>query len=107
MDDRITPAALVAILKHDWDSPQRDVVLDALPIAGVRGTLRNEFAGTAAERRVFAKTGTLAHARTLAGYVATASHGTVIFAFLVGDWNGDAAALRELRGKFLERLVGE
>jgi len=107
VDDRITPAALVAILKHDWDSPQRDVVLDALPIAGVRGTLRNEFAGTAAERRVFAKTGTLAHARTLAGYVATASHGTVIFAFLVGDWNGDAAALRELRGKFLERLVGE
>jgi len=105
--DRLTPSALVAVLRHDWDGPQRDLVLDDLPIAGVRGTLRDAFTGTAAEKRVFAKTGTLSHASTLAGYVATASHGTVIFAFLVGDWNGDAAALRDLRGRFLSRLVGE
>ncbi len=105
--DRCTPTALVAILKHDWDGPQHDVVLDALPIAGVRGTLRGSFAGTPAERRVFAKTGTLARASTLAGYVATAQHGTVIFAFLVGDFDGDASALRDLRARLLTRLIGE
>ncbi len=105
--DRCTPAALVAVLKHDWDGAQRDAVLDALPIAGVRGTLRGAFAGTPAERRVFAKTGTLARASTLAGYVATAQHGAVIFAFLVGDFDGDPAALRDLRARFLSRLIGE
>jgi D-alanyl-D-alanine carboxypeptidase/D-alanyl-D-alanine-endopeptidase (penicillin-binding protein 4) len=105
--DRITPADLVAILKHDWDGPQHDTVLGALPIAGVRGTLQSSFVGTPAEKRVFAKTGTLRHASTLAGYVATASHGPVIFAFLVDDWTGDAAALRDLRGRFLSRIVGD
>jgi D-alanyl-D-alanine carboxypeptidase/D-alanyl-D-alanine-endopeptidase (penicillin-binding protein 4) len=103
--DRITPRDLVLVLRHDWDGPYHDTVLDALPIAGVRGTLKSSFVGTAAERRVFAKTGTLTHAGTLAGYVATAKHGTVIFAFQVDDWVGDAADLRDARGRVLAQFA--
>jgi serine-type D-Ala-D-Ala carboxypeptidase/endopeptidase (penicillin-binding protein 4) len=103
--DRITPRALVTILKHDWDGPYRDLVLDDLPIAGVRGTLKSSFAGTPAERRVFAKTGTVSHVSTLAGYVANAKHGAVIFAFPVDDWLGESAALRELRARVLSELA--
>ncbi|HEY4439787.1 MAG TPA: D-alanyl-D-alanine carboxypeptidase/D-alanyl-D-alanine-endopeptidase [Candidatus Elarobacter sp.] len=103
--DRVTPSALVAILAHDWNGPNRDVILDDLPIAGVRGTLKRSFLGTPAERHVFAKTGGLSHVNTLAGYVATAKHGTVIFAFQVDDWNGDGTALRELRARVLSRFV--
>ncbi len=103
--DRITPRDLVLILRHDWDGPYRDVVLDALPIAGVRGTLRSSFAGTAAAQHVFAKTGTVSHVSTLAGYVATAKHGAVIFAFQVDDWVGAAADLRDLRGRVLAHFV--
>ncbi len=105
--DRITPRDLVAVLEHDWAGPYRELVLDDLPIAGVRGTLASSFTGTAAERRVFAKTGSLSHVSTLAGFVATRAHGTVIFAFQVDDWLGAAPALRELRGRVLSRLVGE
>ena len=101
----ITPRALTAVLKHDWDSPNRDLVLDDLPIAGVRGTLADSYTGTAAARRVFAKTGTLSHVSALAGYVANDKHGAVIFAFLVDDWLGDAAALRDVRGRILSRLA--
>jgi D-alanyl-D-alanine carboxypeptidase/D-alanyl-D-alanine-endopeptidase (penicillin-binding protein 4) len=104
--DRITPRALVAVLRHDWDGPYRDVVLDAMPIAGVRGTLASSYAGTAAAKRVFAKTGSMSHVSTLAGYVATATHGTVVFAFQVDDWIGDAAALRDLRGRVLAQIAG-
>jgi D-alanyl-D-alanine carboxypeptidase/D-alanyl-D-alanine-endopeptidase (penicillin-binding protein 4) len=68
--DRITPRDLVTVLRHDWDGPHRALVLDALPIAGVSGTLAKSFAGTAAERRVFAKTGSLSHVSALAGYAA-------------------------------------
>lgn len=103
--DRITPRDLVLVLRHDWDGPYHDVVLDALPIAGVRGTLRSQFVGTPAERRVFAKTGTLSHAGTLAGYAATAKHGAVIFAFQVDDWVGDPADLRDARARVLTQLV--
>jgi len=103
--DRITPHDLVTILKHDWDGPYRDVVLDALPIAGVRGTLKSSFAGTPAERHVFAKTGSISHVSTLAGYVANAKHGAVIFAFQVDDWVGQSAALRDLRARVLAHFV--
>jgi serine-type D-Ala-D-Ala carboxypeptidase/endopeptidase (penicillin-binding protein 4) len=103
--DRITPRDLVTVLKHDWDGPNRDVVLDALPIAGVRGTLKSAFAGTPAERHVFAKTGSLSHVSTLAGYAANAKHGAVIFAFQVDDWVGQTAALRELRARVLAHFV--
>ncbi|MDB5043782.1 MAG: dac, partial [Candidatus Eremiobacteraeota bacterium] len=103
--DRITPHDLVTVLKHDWDGPNRDIVLDALPIAGVRGTLKSAFAGTPAERHVFAKTGSLSHVSTLAGYAANAKHGAVIFAFQVDDWVGQSAALRELRARVLAHFV--
>ena len=104
--DRVTPRALVAVLRHDWDGPYREVVLDALPVSGARGTLKNAFKGTSAERTVFAKTGSVSHVRTLAGYVATRTHGTVIFAFLIDDRiDADAAALDALRARVLSRFA--
>ena len=103
--DRITPRDLVTVLKHDWDGPNRDLVLDDLPIAGVRGTLKSSFTGTPAERRVFAKTGSVSHVSALAGYVANSKHGAVIFAFQVDDWVGASADLRELRGRVLAQFV--
>ncbi len=103
--DRITPRDLVLVLRHDWDGPYHDVVLDALPIAGVRGTLKSSYAGTPAEGHVFAKTGTVSHASTLAGYIATTKHGAVIFAFQVDDWVGDATDLRDARGRVLAQFV--
>ena len=103
--DRITPRDLVIILKHDWDGPNRDLVLDDLPIAGVRGTLKGSYAGTPAERHVFAKTGSISHVSTLAGYVSNAKHGAIVFAFQVDDWVGETAALRDLRGRVLSHFV--
>ena len=103
--DRITPRDLAVILKHDWDGPYRDLVLDDLPIAGVRGTLKSAYAGTAAEKKIFAKTGTVSHVSTLAGFAANAKHGAVIFAFLVDDWVGDSGALRDLRARVLTRFA--
>ena len=103
--DRITPRDLVLVLRHDWDGPNRDVVLDALPIAGVRGTLRAQFHGTSVERHVFAKTGSLSHVATLAGYATTEKHGAVIFALQVDDWIGERSDLTDARERFLTQLV--
>jgi D-alanyl-D-alanine carboxypeptidase/D-alanyl-D-alanine-endopeptidase (penicillin-binding protein 4) len=103
--DRISPRALVRILKHDWDGPYRDLVLDDLPLAGVRGTLKSSYLGTPAEKKIFAKTGSISHVSALAGYAANAKHGAVIFAFQVDDWVGETAALRELRARILARFV--
>ncbi len=108
--DRITPADLVAILQSDWNGPYRETVLDALPIAGVRGTLKYAYAGTPAEGAVFAKTGSWTHATTLSGYVQTRTHGPVTFSFLINEWVGDdrdagAAAVAKARAAILSAVA--
>jgi D-alanyl-D-alanine carboxypeptidase/D-alanyl-D-alanine-endopeptidase (penicillin-binding protein 4) len=104
--DRITPRDLVAILQHDWNGPNRQIVLGALPVGGARGTIEG-IAGTAAAGRVFAKTGSMMHVRGLAGYLATRRHGAVTFAFNVDDWNGDYTALAAIRARVLSRFVSD
>lgn len=103
--DRLTPRVLVRVLQSDWDTPQRVLVLDDLPLAGVRGTLQSQFAGTPAAARVFAKTGSMNHTRALAGYLATERHGAVTFALLVDDWMGSDADLDRLRSAVFGRII--
>src|SRR5947209_18163982 len=38
--DRITPRDLLTILQYDWNGPNRAIVLEAVPVAGGRGSLR-------------------------------------------------------------------
>jgi len=107
--DRITPRALVAILQHDWNGPNRELVLEALPVAGVSGTLRGAFKGTPAEKNVFAKTGSISHVRTVSGFIRTKRHGAVTFSFLVNDWIDQAPHASErlaiVRGAVLSEFV--
>ncbi len=103
--DRISPRDLVAVLQADWRGPNRQLVIDALPVAGVRGTLRSLFAGTAAAGHVFAKSGSMSHVRALAGYAATRYHGPLTFALLVDDYVGETAPLDALRTEILVRLA--
>ena len=102
--DRITPRDLIAILQHDWNGPNRQLVLDSLPVGGARGTIEG-IAGTSVVGRVFAKTGSMMHVRGLAGYLATLHHGAVTFAFNVDDWNGAYRDLAALRAAVLARIV--
>ncbi|MDP9110568.1 MAG: D-alanyl-D-alanine carboxypeptidase/D-alanyl-D-alanine-endopeptidase, partial [Candidatus Eremiobacteraeota bacterium] len=81
--DRITPADFIKILQADWISPNRNVVMDALPVPGFRGTLKTAYLKTPAVGTVFAKTGSISHVRTISGYIKTKTHGPVTFSFLV------------------------
>jgi D-alanyl-D-alanine carboxypeptidase/D-alanyl-D-alanine-endopeptidase (penicillin-binding protein 4) len=104
--DRVTPRDLVAILQHDWQGPNRQLILDSLPVGGARGTIEG-IAGTPAAGRTFAKTGSMMHVRGLAGFLATRRHGAVTFAFNVDDWIGDYPALAAFRAAVLSRVVDD
>ena len=68
--DRLTPRALVAILRAAWTSTTvRRALLAALPVAGRNGTLRHRMVSGPTRGAVFAKTGTTRLASSLAGYV--------------------------------------
>ena len=103
--DRLSPRTLVRVFQVDWRSPNRDAILAALPLAGVRGTLRNSFAGTPALGRTYAKDGNRLFASSLSGYVMPLHRGTITFAFMVDDWTGDDDDLDRFEGTLLSRLI--
>jgi D-alanyl-D-alanine carboxypeptidase/D-alanyl-D-alanine-endopeptidase (penicillin-binding protein 4) len=105
--DRFTPRALGAVLQADWNGPYRNLILDDLPLAGVRGTLRDSLRGSLAQGRTFAKSGSMNHVRGLAGYLATLHHGALTFAWTVDDWMGSDDDLDALRARVLSRFIGD
>ncbi len=103
--DRVTPRALATVLRHDWNGPYRDIVLDALPVLGSRGDIGGIGRGSPGAGRVFAKGGSMSHVRGLAGYVVTATHGTDVIVLSVDDWLGSDEDLDAFRAAFCSRIV--
>jgi serine-type D-Ala-D-Ala carboxypeptidase/endopeptidase (penicillin-binding protein 4) len=84
--DLISPEAIVDILDHMRRSPNFQVFYDALPIAGVDGTISTRMRNTAAQGNVHAKTGTLQMVRSLSGYVKNADGRLLLFSILCNNW---------------------
>jgi D-alanyl-D-alanine carboxypeptidase/D-alanyl-D-alanine-endopeptidase (penicillin-binding protein 4) len=61
------------------------VFREALPIAGLDGTLRNRMKGTPAQNNVRAKTGTLGTATSLSGYLFTAAGERLVFSLMINN----------------------
>ena len=82
----ISTDLLLGFLIHAYDNKAIfDILYEALPIAGVDGTLSNRMKKTKAFRRVRAKTGTVTGISSLAGY-AKASNGHLL-AFVIINQN--------------------
>lgn len=84
--DMITADATVQLLTFMSKHRFANVFREALPIAGVDGTLRNRMRGTPAENNVRAKTGSLSSATSLSGYVTTAAGEKLAFAIMVNNY---------------------
>lgn len=82
----VTPNALVRLLVYLAAQPYADMVREALPIAGVDGSLAGHMRGTAAENNVHAKTGSMAYVHCLAGYVTTAAGERLAFAIMLNNY---------------------
>jgi D-alanyl-D-alanine carboxypeptidase/D-alanyl-D-alanine-endopeptidase (penicillin-binding protein 4) len=68
--NRLTAAALVGILTAAWAEPEiRGALVQALPVAGVSGTLSDRLRRPPARGNVIAKTGTTNISSALSGYV--------------------------------------
>ena len=89
----VSPETLVKIL----DTMQRDTAFaafyNAMPIAGVDGTLKTRMKGTPAEGNVHAKTGSIGAARSLSGYVTTADGERLIFSILGNNYTTRSAVV--------------
>ncbi len=85
--DYLTPRAVVTVLDAMRRAPWFATYRDALPVAGVDGTIRSRMKGSAAQGNARAKTGTLDKTRSLSGYVTTADGRLVLFSLLSNNFS--------------------
>jgi D-alanyl-D-alanine carboxypeptidase/D-alanyl-D-alanine-endopeptidase (penicillin-binding protein 4) len=85
-NDMITAEASVQLLTFMGRHRFAEVFRNALPIAGVDGTLRSRFKNTPAENNLRAKTGSLSSAASLSGYVTTAAGEKLVFSIMVNNY---------------------
>jgi serine-type D-Ala-D-Ala carboxypeptidase/endopeptidase (penicillin-binding protein 4) len=102
----VTSDTLVRILAHMRGDPRHGApYADALPVAGREGPLSRRLAGSVAEGRVRAKTGTVDNVRAIAGYVDTAAGETLIFSIIANNFTGPPSAVDAAADKALIRLA--
>ena len=108
--DRLSPAALVALLRAVVVDPPLHEVLSGLPVASWSGTLAQRYLpGTAAAPGagvVRAKTGTLADVASLAGVVHDRSGRLLAFAFIADEVSAGTGAADAALDLIAARLAG-
>jgi serine-type D-Ala-D-Ala carboxypeptidase/endopeptidase (penicillin-binding protein 4) len=101
----VSPDSLVRILRTMYARPEFALFNDALPIAGVDGTLAGRMKGTRAENKVHAKTGSLANVSCISGYVRTSDDEMLAFSMMFNHFLAPRDVIEALQDKALERLA--
>jgi D-alanyl-D-alanine carboxypeptidase/D-alanyl-D-alanine-endopeptidase (penicillin-binding protein 4) len=101
----VTSEALVRILQIMRTDSRSSAFVESLPVAGRDGTMSRRLAGTAAEGRVRAKTGTVDNVRAIAGYVETADGDTLLFSMIANNFTAATGAIDAAADKALVRLA--
>lgn len=81
--NRVTPALLAATLRAMDQAAYGQVFCEALPLAGRTGSLARRFRGTPLEGTLRAKTGWIAGASALSGYLDDANGRRLVFSILM------------------------
>ena len=101
----VSPDQLVRLLRHMSRHEFFKEFYDALPVAGIDGTIESRLKGTSAEGNVRAKTGTLGHVRCLSGYIKTPDGEMVAFSMLANNFLASNRAAEYVQDSALELLA--
>ncbi len=102
--DYLTPRAIVTVLDAMRRAPTFALYRDALPVAGVDGTLRTRMQQFA-QGRVHAKTGTIDKARALSGYVTSADGELLLFSIIANNYTVPTREVDRAAELIVEQLV--
>jgi serine-type D-Ala-D-Ala carboxypeptidase/endopeptidase (penicillin-binding protein 4) len=84
----LTASVLVDVLTRMYrDERHRAAFTDALPSAGVDGTLAGRMKDTKAQGNARAKTGSIANTRSLSGFVTSADGEPLVFSMIANNFN--------------------
>jgi D-alanyl-D-alanine carboxypeptidase/D-alanyl-D-alanine-endopeptidase (penicillin-binding protein 4) len=104
--DYVSPETIVRVLDAARRASYFELFYDALPVAGVDGTIANRMRGTPAQGNAHAKTGYVDRARSLSGYVTTADGRMLVFSMLANNWTTPVRAVERVQDAVVARLAG-
>ena len=100
----ISPRTLIRVLDAARRHPEFRTFYDALPVAGIDGTLEKRMRGTSAQGNVHAKTGLVDKARSLSGYVTTADGRMLLFSALCNNYSVPTKEVEKVQDALAVRL---
>ncbi|MCS7212248.1 MAG: D-alanyl-D-alanine carboxypeptidase, partial [Chloroherpetonaceae bacterium] len=103
--NRISPDAILSLLRWFYHSSKFETFLKTLAIAGYDGTMLERLRHTKAEKRVFAKTGYLSGVRTISGYLYGENGEWFAFSLMAMNFTQARRDIEELQDKVLELLA--
>jgi D-alanyl-D-alanine carboxypeptidase/D-alanyl-D-alanine-endopeptidase (penicillin-binding protein 4) len=104
--DLVTPETIVRTLVAIQRDTAFQVFYDALPIAGVDGTIRTRMVGTPAAGNLRGKTGSLEFVRSLSGYVTDGDGDRLVFSILNNDFTMPADSVSRFQNNVGALLAG-
>ena len=104
--DLVTPETILRTLVAVQRDSAFSAFYDALPIAGVDGTLRSRMLRTPAAGNMHAKTGTLQFVRTLSGYVTDADGERLVFSILDNHFTAPVDSISRFQNDIGALLAG-
>lgn len=102
--DQLDARSLAAVLRWGQAQPWGPAWQDAMPVAGVSGTLSRRMKGGAAEGQVFGKTGSMTGVFNLAAYVPR-EDGMLVYVVLTNGVVMPRQEVRDLQDALAERLM--
>ena len=103
--NRLTASFLVALLEKAWKGEHRLIIRNSLPVAGKSGTMSYIGAATAAEGRIWAKSGYMEGVLGYAGYAKDKDGVWKAFALIANDHTGSASSMRRKMEPILVNMV--
>ena len=102
----LTADVLVTVLTRMFaDDRHFEPFITALPVAGVDGTIASRMKNTKAQGNARAKTGSIANARALSGYVTSADGEPLVFSMIVNNFNAPATQANAIIDRAVVRLA--
>ena len=104
--NRITPTQFVDVLKYMYNNFEISTdFISSLSIGGADGTLAKRFRRTSAERKIRAKTGSIAGVSSLSGYAMTKYNEPIAFSIIMNNFSNYSIA-RSIQDKISVFLTG-
>lgn len=101
-----TTQQMCAILNMEMKQPTFEVFKSSLPIAGKSGTLKTMAVNTAAQGKIFAKSGSMAKVRSYSGYVQTKSGDLLSFCVIINHYTCGSAEIKAKLEKLMILMAG-